>query len=522
MAIGKSDNKTIHSVGISIQPNVLEGALYNRETNHIIRSVNYSLPQGVITSGGDMVPDAKILADLLKILWRDLNPPNCEVSLSVPSTLLRVVELPKMEREEYYISLASEAERFRAFDNTEAIVEFEALEGASSPSLQRLVFAAVRKDSYFAYKQAAKAAKIKLAGISLDTVQIFKAFMGTGVLKGIVEQVGHANFLWGSIMQEFDRLRFFLWRGSKIIEIREVTMSGQLLDAAQEDSLILNDLITEVRRTIQAAKIEAPLFWLTSRLSFVVVQALQQVLQVPVQSIQYHESLQVDRADIGLVVIGTCFSGFTNEPFRLNFLENTGANQGYASGLGGEFNLGYLEGIDLAYFKKVGIPSLAASLVLVLGVWFLLLTFNQVQAKKLKEITTLSQGGDAQLEQFKKESSNLKQIYNLNQSILQVASQSKQTNKTVLSVLNDLQLLTPNTMWFSDIIFDKELKISGYALKQQEIIEFTQTFEKKAYAHDIVIHHINERIINGNRAFNFTLAGLSKKDEQETVEEKGA
>ena len=35
MAFGKIDNKAIYSVGISIQPNALEGALYNKETNHI-------------------------------------------------------------------------------------------------------------------------------------------------------------------------------------------------------------------------------------------------------------------------------------------------------------------------------------------------------------------------------------------------------------------------------------------------------------------------------------------------------
>jgi Fimbrial assembly protein (PilN) len=509
MAFGKSDNKAIHSVGISIQPHVLEGALYNRETNHIIRSVNYSLPQGVITSGGDMVPDAKILAELFKILWRDLNPPNCEVHLSVPSTLLRVVELPKMEREEYYISLASEAERFRAFDNTEAIVEFEPLEGASSPSLQRLVFSAIRKDSYQQYRAAAKLAKIKLAGMALDTVQVFRAFMGTGVLEGIIEQVGHGNFVWGSIMQEFDRLRFLLWRGNKIIEIREVTMSGQLLDAAQEDSLILADLITEVRRTVQAAKIDAPLFWLTSRLSFVVVQVLQQALQVPVQSIQYHESLQVDRADISLAVIGTCMASFTNDPFRLNLLEQSGFSQSDTTGGAGGFSSGYLEGIDLNYFKKIGLPSLAGCLVLVVGVWFLLLTFNQIQIRKLKEITSLSQGNDSQLEQLRKESDQLKQTYDLNHSILDVASQSKQINQVALALLNDLQRLTPNNMWFSDISFDKELKINGFSLTHKEIIEFTEAFEQKDYAQDIVIHHINERIINGNRAFDFTLAGLS-------------
>lgn len=512
MAFGKSENKAIHSVGISIQPNMLEGALYNRETNHIIRSVNYTLPQGVITSGGDMVPDAKILSDLFKILWQDLNPPSCEVHLSVPSTLLRVVELPKMEREEYYISLASEAERFRAFDNTEAIVEFEQLEGASSPTLQRLVFAAIRKDSYQQYRIAAKMAKIRLAGISLDTIQVFKAFMGTGVLEGIIEQVGHANFVWGSIMQEFDRLRFLLWRGNKIVEIREVTMSGQLLDAAQEESLILADLITEVKRTIQAAKIDAPLFWLTNRLSFVVVQVLAQALKVPVQAIQYHESLQVDRADISLAVIGTCFASFTNEPFRLNLLENITLNHsGDVAGVG--FCPSFLEGVDLSLFKKVGLPALSACLILVVGVWFLLLTFNQIQLKQLKDITDSSKGNDTQLAELGKESDALKQTYDLNKSILEVASQSKEMNQVALALLTDLQNLTPNNMWFSDIKFDQELKINGFALSHKDIIDFTQAFEKKDYAHDIVIHHINERIINGNRAFNFTLAGLSKVGE---------
>ena len=89
-----------------------------------------------------------------------------------------------------------------------------------------------------------------------------------------------------------------------------------------------------------------------------------------------------------------------------------------------------------------------------------------------------------------------------------------------LSLLNDLQNLTPNTMWFSEIKFDEELKINGFALTHQEIIRFTQAFDKKSYAHDMVIHNINERIINGNRAFNFTLAGLSKVGDESPLEEE--
>ena len=112
-----------------------------------------------------------------------------------------------------------------------------------------------------------------------------------------------------------------------------------------------------------------------------------------------------------------------------------------------------------------------------------------------------------------KESDALKQTYYLNKSILEVASQSKEMNQVALALLTDLQNLTPNNMWFSDIKFDQELKINGFALSHKDIIDFTQAFEKKDYAHDIVIHHINERIINGNRAFNFTLAGLSKVGE---------
>ena len=509
MAFKRSENKAIHSVGISIQPNMLEGALYNKESNQIIRSVNYSLPQGIITSGGDMVSDAKMLAEMFKVLLRDLNPPQCDVHLSVPSTLLRVMELPKMEREEYYTSLASEAERFRAFDNTEAVVEFEPLDGASSPTLQRLIFAAIRKDSFLQYREAAKLAKIKLTGISLDTVQVFRAFMGTGVLEGIIEQVGHSNFVWGTILQEFDRLRFFLWRGGKIIEIREITMSGQLLDAAQEDSLILSDLITEVRRTVQAAKIDPPLFWLTSRLSYVVVQALQQTLNIPVQSIQYHESLMVDRADISLAVIGTCLASFVEEPYPLNLLENIALHQQEIGGFGGGTLPNYLDGLDLTYFKEKGLPWALGCTILVLGTWFLLLTVNQLQAKQLNGLTVASQTKDSSLEQLNAELETLKQTYNLNQGILKVANQSKQMNQIALALLNDLQRLTPNTMWFSDISFDTNLKINGYCLKQQEIIEFTQLFEQRPYAHDIVINNINERMINGNRAFNFTIAGLN-------------
>lgn len=99
-----------------------------------------------------------------------LRPAVKTVNLSMPATLLRVVDMPKMGAQELYLSLSSEAERYKSFDDTEAIVDFHVLPAlaTTSPNMQRVIFGAVRKDTFLALRRACQVARVRPGAVDIE------------------------------------------------------------------------------------------------------------------------------------------------------------------------------------------------------------------------------------------------------------------------------------------------------------------------------------------------------------------
>ena len=150
------------NVGVSITDTHLEVAVYDPKKFTIQRSHKIPLPEGLMTEYGDRIANMNQLASIIKSSLGQMKPKIKSVNLSLTATLLRMVEMPRMEPKELYLSLSSEAERYKSFDDTEAIVDFHilpAVEGLSS-NMNRVVFGAIRSDTMSKILGAFKAAKI--------------------------------------------------------------------------------------------------------------------------------------------------------------------------------------------------------------------------------------------------------------------------------------------------------------------------------------------------------------------------
>lgn len=102
---------------------------------------------------------------------------------------------------------------------------------------------------------------------------------GTGVLDSLTQQIGEDAY-WGTIFVESDRVRFSLWQGSALMDLRELSMDTREFSVVEANSPLIFDLLDEIRRT---AANTFPAIWLTDNLPAPIAQGLSQQLGVPVR-----------------------------------------------------------------------------------------------------------------------------------------------------------------------------------------------------------------------------------------------
>ncbi|MCE2930431.1 MAG: hypothetical protein LW809_03460 [Vampirovibrionales bacterium] len=507
-----SKKKDKFSISISIAANEIEGAVYSHDRQEVIKSVVHKMPMGVLVSGGDVIADANLLSELLALMMKDLEAHTRKVHLSIPCTLLRLMELPKMEREEYYVFLASEAERFRAFDNTEAVVAFEEIGDAVNVANQKLIYSAVRKDTFLRYQKAAADAKIQLLSIEVEPIQVIRSMIATGIMSSIAEQAEDTSFCWGSMMHEFDRLRFFIWRGRNLIDIREITLSGQVLANANENPVVLSDLVNELHRTVVAVKPFEPLFWFAHRLNYVLLQHLQHEIGVNFRSFEVPNSLQVDRADIGVVAVGGCFIELEPQPYSLNFLDKRSPyNKSKSSFSFESFSASSLQGVDFKnnLLMTLVLPCILGSCAIVGIAWLTTMSINTSNEHQQQEAAKNKVQLEASIARLKDQIDYYERSNQLSAKILLIANESKGVNNILLGLLNDIQNLPPS-LWFSEVGYDKNISITGNAIRHEDILDLTNQLEERHYGQNFVLHYIREEEVSSEKPliYSFMLGGL--------------
>lgn len=489
-----------------------ELVIFSPKTMSIEQSYSIPLPEGLFDPEMDTVRDVPLLKETIAQLFNMAKPRPMLVHVSLPGTLLRMIEMPKMDASALYLSLSSEAERYKTFDNTEAAVDFVLVPNPHLPAnLQQLVLAALRTDVLSIYLKLFKELKVKPASISLEPVNVLRGLAASGVLDSLVQQIG-ADSSWGLILVESGRVRFSLWRGDRLVEFRELIMDTNEFKTAHVNNLVVEDLLEEMRRT---TKNEIPTLWLTTNMATEMEEVLSERLRVPVRSAPMGNAI-ITNAPISLSGLGVATTSHVPFPFELDILEGIKASGGMASTTGGDssakLDTGESSTADL--FIPIGIAALVLAGVatgLMAGLAF-------VSGQGLPELQSKVDSTKNELAGLQVKEKELRSKANLNQDLQNVLKQAKARNSVYVALTDELKETTPtDKVWIQLLKVDTQggaspMEMDGKALSHQSVINFARSFDSVPYTKAVLIDSIKEGKIGGSLVYDFKLSGSLNLD----------
>lgn len=555
MAKGK---KLETAVGLAISEHHIEALVFDPQTFLPLEAMTVPIPPGVLGLGGDTVLDPEALGRLMAQALKPLKMPAKQVFLSVPGSLLRLVEMPRLEEEELYLSLSSEAERYKLFDGTEAAVAFGTMPQEPGGRLQKLTFGAVRRDTLEYYLRALQIAKVKPLVVDLEPLNVLRAMAGAGVLDSLVQQIGPEAY-WAMLFVEAERVRISIWQANRLLELREVQMETTGFAQAGSGSVLVDEVVEEVRRT---ARNRAPVILLTHRLSGAMPALLEEMLGIPVRPATLPPTLGLDQADLSngemMAVVGAAMRPVVPFPFSFNLLaarrtayampgspprpagavEEVGIDMSAAApGMGSLGDL--LSGGGGAsprsasaaeYGVEGGSPlfgfrPLISSAVVVGVLWVALFIGGMVLAEQAgrKEKEKLQvQGSVAMLNHRRDE---LKERIDAQSQLAKIATDAKIRNLVFVNLSQDLQRKTPPKLWINHLDVGSDVNIMGKSLAHQSVIELAKNFDGAPYVSGVLINSIKEDFVGRTSVFNFKLSGqvrlnpnlLQQMDESKTA-----
>lgn len=504
MTISPKKKKPVYA-GLSITHNAIELAVFSPKTMVIEQSYSLPLPVGLFDQEMDTVRDVEALKEHLAQLVKQVNPRPSLLHLSLPGTLLRMVEMPKMDAASLYLSLSSEAERYKTFDHTEASVDFVLVPNPYLPAnMQQLVLGAIRSDVFGMYLKIFKDLKIKPASISLEPVNILRGMAASGVLDSLVQQIG-ADSRWGMILVETGRVRFSLWQGDKIVEFRELVMNTNEFKQANENPMVVEDLLEEMRRT---TKNESPTVWLTSDMPVVMEQVLSQRLNIPVRSAPMGNSIGMNQP-LQLSTLGVTTTSLVSFPFDLDILEGVKASGGSTTATATESTAAVEDPSAPDLFMPIGVGAIVLSCILT-GILFLMGTLSGQGIPELQSKLDSSRMAVTALQGHEQE---LRTKASLNQDLQNVLKQAKARAHIYVALTDELKNKTPtDQVWIQTLKIDtaggnSPLEIDGKALNHQSVINFARGFDNVPYTKAVLIDAIKEGKVSGNLVYDFKISG---------------
>ncbi|MEB3287169.1 MAG: hypothetical protein VKJ04_06665 [Vampirovibrionales bacterium] len=505
------------NVGLSISPQAIEVAVFSPKTNAIVESLSVKTPVGMMDINGDRLQNPQLLKDSLSILLKQLKGKVTSVNLTLPGSLLRMVEMPKMAPEQLYVSLSSEAERYKTFDNTDAIVDFAVVENELQPvgaGKMNVVFAALRQDALENYLAIFKSLRVKIAKISLEPVDILRGMAGTGLLDSLVEQIGPEQF-WGSIFVEPERVRISLWQASNLVEFRETNINTADFELASVDSLTVSDMVEEIRRT---TKLAMPRVWLTYGMHANMQYILSDLLATPVKSADQGSALAMDNPALRLPTIGAALQSVIPYPFPLNLLKGMAGMTPKSSGGAALSESGVGDDNSSPLIPIAGVCVVIAMLLsgaLWLGATSLAGTVESLQVKANEKKATVAQ--------LTAEKDDLQAKVSVYQQLKAALDEARIRNRVYVALSDDLQRKSPRRLWVQDIhvggagdkgkAYEGKIAFEGKALQYEDVIRFARSFDRVPYLGDFAIEQIKEQRLLGVPLFNYKMQGKLKLDQ---------
>jgi Tfp pilus assembly protein PilN len=403
-----------------------------------------------------------------------------------------------MEAAGLYVSLSSEAERYKTFDNAEAVVDFAPSPKANvPPNQQQVVFGALRSDTLGQYLKILKGLKVKPASLSLEPLSILKAMAGTGVLDGLVQQIG-TDAYWGMIFVEATRVRLSIWQCDQLIELRETAMETQDFETAMADSIAVEDLLEEIRRTTKAIQ---PDVWLSHNLPPMMQQVLSEKIGAAIHSAPLGQALGMSQP-LQLSTVGCALTSMVQFPFEFDILYGlTKSGRDVPIGSSSAPSAAAMVEDSGGSLIPIGIGAIVLGCLVTVG----LFAAAFISGQQIPELTNKRDGVKMEVSTLESRQQELKKKAELDQALLAMIQQSKIRNQVYVALTDDLKNNTPEKIWIKSLEVSDILELSGKALSHQSVINFARGFDKATYTKDVVIKSIKEGRLGGALVFDFLI-----------------
>lgn len=500
MTVNPKKKKPVYAA-LSVSHKTVELAVFSPKTLSIEYASSIPLPEGLLDPELDTVRDEMVLRELIAQVLRGAKPRPAVVHLSLPGTLLRMVEMPRMEPSSLYVSLSSEAERYKAFDNTEACVDFTIVDNAHHlpPNMQQLMLGAVRSDALAVYLKILKDLKVKVHSIGLEPLNVLRGMAGTGVLDSLVQQVG-ADAHWGMILADPSRIRFSLWQCDKLLEFRELSMDTRNFGNAANDPVVVEDLLEEIRRTTKTLQ---PVLWMTDNIPPQLEEVLSGHLGCPVRTAPIGNAVNMNQP-LSLCAIGAVMTSMVPFPFEMDITEGLGRSAGMptstASSSAGETGGGKE---SPPWLIPAGVASIVLGGMASAIVWMMAMSVTS----QVPDLQSKVDGTRVEVSGLESRQRELKRKAELDQSLIEMLEKAKIRNHVYVALTDDLKRKTPTEVWIQTMLVNDGIALAGKALNHKAVINFAKSFDVAPYTKAVLIDSIVEGKIAGSLVFDFKISG---------------
>ncbi|MCE3234007.1 MAG: hypothetical protein K0Q50_187 [Vampirovibrio sp.] len=499
MTVTPTNKKPVYA-GLSISHEAIELVVFSPKTLSVEQSVSLPIPDGLFDNERDSISDPALLKGLLAQAFQAVKLKPATVHLSLPGTLLRMVEMPKMDPSGLYVSLSSEAERYKTFDNTEASVDFIVCENPHlPPNMLQLVLGAVRSDVLHLYLKTLKELKVKVHSIGLEPLSILRGMAGTGVLDSLVQQIG-TDACWGMMFVEASRVRFTLWRCDKLLELRELSMDTHEFVHAAPGSIVVEDMLEEIRRTV---KTEQPVLWLTHNMPPAMENALAEVLGCPVRMAPMGNAINMGQP-LQLSSLGSAMTSVVPFPFELDITEGIKSAGGSSASATSEVAADIDSGDGPPPWL---IPAGFASLALGGIASGILFAMASMAAMQIPDLTSKVESAKVEVAGLQTRQAELKKKVELDKSLLDMVEKAKIRNHVYVAFTDDLKRKTPEQLWVQQLQVNDEVSMEGKALNHQSVINFAKSFDTAPYTRAVLIDSIKEGRLGSSLVYDFKISG---------------
>lgn len=498
MTVRPKKKKSVYA-SLSITHRSVELAVVSPKNLALEQSAILPIPEGVFDQDGDRILNPALLKEMIGQVLRDLKPRPAMVHLSLPGTLLRMVEMPKIDANGLYVSLSSEAERYKTFDDTEAVVDFVTLEAAHAPAnQQQVVFGAVRSDSLAVYLKILRDMRMKPASIGLEPLNVLRAMAGTGVLDSLVQQIG-SDAHWGMIFVEATRVRFSLWQCNRLVELRETAINTSEFSTATDDDIVVEDMMEELRRTTKNAQ---PTLWLTHQMPPNMAQILSTRMGCPFRDAPLGPTF-VATQPIDLATVGSSLSSMVSFPFDFDIGEGLSRSGGMATSNSALDAAVAGDDDPKHWLIPAGVGAMLLALLLTGGLY----VWAMMVSQQLPSITSKRDSAKMEVSGLESRQRELKKKAELDQSLLELVNQGKMRNRIYVALTDDLKRKTPQQLWIQTLKVNEGLELSGKGMNHNAVIHFAQSFDDAPYTKAVLIDSIKEDRLNGTIIYNFKISG---------------